>query len=37
VVDLVPVFKEFMPRGTVTQPAWPSEMLEDYWRDAAER
>lgn len=37
VVDLVAVFKEFLPRGTVTQPAWPSEMLKDYWRDATER
>ncbi|OYP19201.1 transcriptional regulator [Streptomyces sp. FBKL.4005] len=37
VVDLVAVFKEFLPRGPVTQPAWPSEMLKDYWRDAAER
>ncbi len=37
VVDLVVVFKEFLPRGTVTQPVWSSEMLTDYWRDVAER
>ena len=37
VIDLVAVFKEFLPRGPVTQPSWPGEMLTDYWRDAAER
>jgi hypothetical protein len=34
---VVAVFKEFLPGSPVTQPAWPSEMLKDYWRDAAER
>lgn len=37
VVDLVAAFEEFLPRGAVTQPAWPGEMLQDYWKDAAER
>ncbi|MEU9296282.1 TrmO family methyltransferase [Streptomyces sp. NPDC048266] len=37
VVDLVAVFREMLPRGPVTQPTWPGEMLEDYWRDASER
>ncbi|MFD5767039.1 TrmO family methyltransferase [Streptomyces sp. NPDC127049] len=37
VVDLVAVFQEMLPRGPVTQPAWPGEMLTDYWRDASER
>ncbi|MFF0125872.1 TrmO family methyltransferase [Streptomyces mirabilis] len=37
VVDLVAAFKEMLPRGPVSQPSWPSEMLEDYWRDASER
>lgn len=37
VIDLVVVFQEFLPRGKVTQPTWPSEMLEDYWTDAEER
>ena len=37
VVDLAPYFEEMGPRGSVRQPAWPGEMLLDYWRDAAER
>ncbi|MFD0441276.1 TrmO family methyltransferase domain-containing protein [Streptomyces chartreusis] len=37
VVDVVAVFKEMLPRGPVRQPAWPAEMLQDYWRDASER
>ncbi|MEU3747227.1 MULTISPECIES: TrmO family methyltransferase [Streptomyces] len=37
VIDLVAVFKEFLPRGPVTQPSWPGEMLTDYWRDSGER
>ncbi|GHA70649.1 hypothetical protein GCM10010305_11360 [Streptomyces termitum] len=37
VVDLVAVFREMLPRGPVAQPAWPGEMLADYWRDASER
>ncbi|WP_019070781.1 TrmO family methyltransferase domain-containing protein [Streptomyces hokutonensis] len=37
VVDLVAVFEEMLPRGPITQPSWPSEMLTDYWRNATER
>ncbi|MFJ5726072.1 TrmO family methyltransferase [Streptomyces sp. NPDC093149] len=37
IIDLVVVFQEFLPRGAVTQPPWPGEMLNDYWRNAAER
>ncbi|MFE3072271.1 TrmO family methyltransferase [Streptomyces sp. NPDC059247] len=37
VIDLVAVFKEMLPRGPLTQPTWPGEMLTDYWRDASER
>lgn len=31
VFDLAPYFREMGPRGDVRQPAWPSEMLTDYW------
>ncbi|MFI5754387.1 SAM-dependent methyltransferase [Streptomyces sp. NPDC051569] len=31
VYDLAPFFTEMGPRGTVRQPAWPGEMLADYW------
>ncbi len=31
VLDIAPWFTEFGPRGTVTQPAWPTQMLDRYW------
>jgi len=37
IIDLVVVFQEFLPRGEVTQPPWPGEMLKDYWADAKQR
>lgn len=37
IIDLVAVFQEMLPRGPVTQPSWPGEMLADYWRDASQR
>ncbi|MFD6335293.1 TrmO family methyltransferase [Streptomyces niveus] len=37
IIDLVVVFMEMLPRGLVTQPSWPAEMLKDYWADAGQR
>ncbi|MYS36811.1 tRNA (Thr-GGU) A37 N-methylase [Streptomyces sp. KhCrAH-43] len=37
VLDLAPYFQEMGPRGPVRQPAWPGEMLADYWSHATER
>ena len=34
VVDLAPWFAEFGPRGEIWQPAWPTQMLKDYWSEA---
>jgi len=31
VLDLKPVMREFLPRGTVAQPAWSQELMKDYW------
>ena len=31
VVDIKPVFAEFLPRGPVRQPAWSHELMRDYW------
>ena len=31
VYDLAPYFAEMGPRGQVTEPAWPAEMLKNYW------
>jgi tRNA-Thr(GGU) m(6)t(6)A37 methyltransferase TsaA len=35
VVDLKPYMREFAPRGTVTQPAWSSELMQGYWAPPA--
>lgn len=32
VYDLAPYFQEMGPRGEIREPAWPGEMLKDYWR-----
>jgi tRNA (Thr-GGU) A37 N-methylase len=31
VIDVAPFFREFGPQGPTHQPAWPTEMLLDYW------
>jgi tRNA (adenine37-N6)-methyltransferase len=31
VLDIKPHIKEFAPRGTVTQPAWSTELMADYY------
>ncbi|HTT69295.1 MAG TPA: SAM-dependent methyltransferase [Gemmatimonadales bacterium] len=31
VVDIKPVFKEFLPRTPVKQPSWASELMARYW------
>ena len=31
VVDIKPVFTEFLPRGTVRQPGWSHELMKNYW------
>lgn len=33
VYDLAPYFREMGPRGEVREPAWPTEMLTEYWED----
>ncbi|MEW1677982.1 SAM-dependent methyltransferase [Streptomyces noursei] len=33
VYDIAPYFKEMGPRGEVHEPAWPKEMLTNYWAD----
>jgi tRNA-Thr(GGU) m(6)t(6)A37 methyltransferase TsaA len=32
VLDLKPVFREFLPRERVRQPKWVSQLMKDYWR-----
>jgi len=31
VVDIKPVMAEFLPRGTLRQPAWSHELMRNYW------
>jgi tRNA (adenine37-N6)-methyltransferase len=31
IYDLAPYFPQMGPRGPVTEPAWPAQMLKDYW------
>ncbi len=35
VVDVKPHMVEFGPRGAVTQPAWATELMRDYWGSSA--
>ena len=32
VLDIKPVIRGFLPRSSVRQPAWASELMEHYWR-----
>jgi len=32
VLDIKPVVKEFLPLNKVSQPAWISELMKDYWK-----
>jgi tRNA-Thr(GGU) m(6)t(6)A37 methyltransferase TsaA len=31
VLDIKPAMKGFLPRGEITEPAWASELMKDYW------
>jgi tRNA-Thr(GGU) m(6)t(6)A37 methyltransferase TsaA len=31
ILDIKPVFKEFLPQGEIHQPKWVSELMRDYW------
>jgi tRNA (Thr-GGU) A37 N-methylase len=32
VLDIKPVFREFMPKTTIRQPEWVDDLMKDYWR-----
>ena len=32
VLDIKPVFAEYLPDRPVAQPAWSHEVMRDYWR-----
>lgn len=31
VIDIKPVFKEYLPCGEVKQPDWTTELMKNYW------
>jgi len=33
VIDIKPVMREFLPRSEIRQPAWVSELMQNYWED----
>lgn len=33
VLDIKPVLAEFLPRAPVSQPAWATELMADYWSE----
>tara|TARA_R110002110_G_scaffold10551_12_gene51971 strand:- start:797 stop:1273 length:477 start_codon:yes stop_codon:yes gene_type:complete len=35
VIDLKPIMSEFLPRTAVIQPAWSTELMEQYWHDSS--
>jgi tRNA-Thr(GGU) m(6)t(6)A37 methyltransferase TsaA len=32
VLDIKPVFREFMPKTAIRQPEWVGDLMKDYWR-----
>jgi tRNA-Thr(GGU) m(6)t(6)A37 methyltransferase TsaA len=36
VLDIKPVFRAFLPRGEVREPAWVTEMIGSYWKSCDE-
>jgi tRNA-Thr(GGU) m(6)t(6)A37 methyltransferase TsaA len=37
VVDIKPVMEEFLPHGSIHQPDWTHEMLQNYWKTPKDR
>jgi tRNA (adenine37-N6)-methyltransferase len=33
VIDIKPVFKEFLPKEEVSQPEWSKELMKNYWNE----
>jgi tRNA (adenine37-N6)-methyltransferase len=31
VIDIKPVFKEYLPQGKLSQPDWTSDLMKNYW------
>ena len=31
IIDIKPVFEEYLPKGEITQPAWTHDLMKNYW------
>lgn len=31
IIDIKPVFKEYLPEGDVKQPKWSTDLMKNYW------
>jgi len=31
ILDIKPIFKEYLPKGEVIQPEWTTELMKEYW------
>ncbi len=36
ILDIKPVMKEFLPKGSVQQPTWSKELMKNYWQKMTE-
>ncbi len=32
IIDIKPVFKEFLPKGEIRQPDWVADLMKNYWK-----
>ena len=37
VLDIKPVLREFEPRGEIRQPAWATELMQNYWTESEQK
>ncbi len=33
ILDIKPVFKEYLPKGEIKQPDWTGELMKNYWKN----
>ena len=33
ILDIKPVFEEYLPKGRITQPKWTRELMKNYWKN----
>ena len=33
ILDIKPIFNEYLPNGEILQPSWTKELMENYWQE----